>query len=202
MSDIYSLIAGVAIGLSLAVPPGPMNALIAAESVRRSYVDGIKLGMGAMTADAIFLVITLIGVSVLFTGDLVKMIVSAAGGLILVYMAIGILRSFNKPLEESSKDEISRPYLTGLTVGATNPSQILWWITAGAALITNFNAAGILGFFIGIALWVTSFSVTLHFSQKKARWVYPAITLISGLVLLAFGLILAYNAIQLSMHIL
>ncbi len=202
MFEFYSLIAGIAIGLSLAVPPGPMNALIAAESVKRSYVDGIKLGMGAMTADAIFLVITLIGVSVLFTGDIVKMIVSAAGGLILAYMAIGILRNFNKPLDESSKSEVSRPYLTGLTVGATNPAQILWWITAGAALITNFNAAGIAGFFIGIALWVSSFSVTLHFAQKKARWVYPAITLVSGLILLAFGLILAYSAIQLSMSIL
>ena len=54
MFEVYSLVAGIAIGLSLAVPPGPMNALIAAESVKRSYVDGIKLGMGAMTADAIF----------------------------------------------------------------------------------------------------------------------------------------------------
>lgn len=202
MFDVYSLIAGIAIGLSLAVPPGPMNALIAAESVKRSYMGGIKLGMGAMTADAIFLVITLVGVSVLFTGDIVKMIVSAAGALILVFMATGILRNFNRPLEESSKSEVSRPYLTGLTVGVTNPAQILWWITAGAALITNFNAAGIAGFFIGIALWVTSFSVTLHFAQKKAQWVYPAITLISGLILLAFGLILAYNAVQLSSSIL
>jgi threonine/homoserine/homoserine lactone efflux protein len=158
--------------------------------------------MGAMTADAIFLVITLVGVTVLFTGDTVKMIVSAAGGLILAYMALGILRNFNKPLADSSKSEVSRPYLTGLTVGVTNPAQILWWITAGAALITNFNAAGIVGFFIGIVLWVSSFSVTLHFAQKKARWVYPAITLISGLILLAFGLILAYSAIQLSMSIL
>jgi len=202
MFEVYSLVAGIAIGLSLAVPPGPMNALIAVESVKRSYTNGIKLGMGAMTADGIFLFITLIGVTVLFTGDTVKMIVSAAGGIILAYMAIGVLKNFNKPLEESDSIAVARPYLTGLTVGLTNPSQILWWITAGAALITNFNAAGIAGFFIGIALWVSSFSVTLHFAQKKARWVYPAITLLSGLVLLFFGLILAYHAIQLSMSVL
>lgn len=202
MFEVYSLVAGIAIGLSLAVPPGPMNALIAAESVKRSYVSGIRLGMGAMTADGIFLLITLIGVTVFFTGDMVKLIVSAAGGIILAYMAIGILKNFNKPLEEGDGGAVARPYLTGLTVGLTNPAQILWWITAGAALITNFNAAGIVGFFIGIAFWVSSFSLTLHFAQKKARWVYPAITLLSGLILLAFGLILAYNAIQLSSGIL
>lgn len=195
MFDAYSLIAGMAIGLSLAVPPGPINALIAAESVKRSYASGVRLGMGAMTADAIFLFITLIGISVLFTGDLVKMIVSAAGGVILAYMAIGILRGFNKPLEEN-KNEVSRPYWTGLTVGLTNPAQILWWLTAGAALITNFNSEGVVGFFIGIALWVSSFSITLHFARKKAEWLYPAITLVSGIVLLFFGLLLAYSAIQ------
>jgi threonine/homoserine/homoserine lactone efflux protein len=200
MLEVYSLIAGIAIGLSLAVPPGPMNALIAAESVKRSYLNGIKLGMGAMTADAIFLFITLIGVSVLFTGDLVKMIVSAAGGIILAYMAIGILKSFNKPLDESGK-EVSKPYLTGLVVGISNPSQILWWITAGAALITNFNAEGIVGFFIGIVIWVSLFSVTLHFAQKKAEWLYPAITLISGIVLLFFSLLLTYSAIRLALGV-
>ncbi len=202
MFEVYSLVAGIAIGLSLAVPPGPMNALIAAESVKRSYANGIKLGIGAMTADGIFLFITLIGVTVFFAGDTVKMIVSAAGGIILAYMAIGILKNFNRPLEENDGGAVARPYLTGLTVGLTNPAQILWWITAGAALITNFNAAGIVGFFIGIAFWVSSFSLTLHYAQKKARWIYPMITLLSGLILLAFGLILAYNAIQISTNIL
>ncbi len=68
MSDLYSLVAGIALGLSLGVPPGPVNAAIAAAAARRSYVDGIKIGLGAMTADATYLVLTLIGVAVLLTG--------------------------------------------------------------------------------------------------------------------------------------
>ena len=194
MFEGYSLVAGILIGLSLAVPPGPMNAIIASESVKRSYVNGIKLGMGAMTADAIFLAITLIGVTVLFTGDAVKLIVSIAGGIILAYIAVMTIKSFNRPLTESDKETMRSPYLTGLVIGITNPSQILWWITAGAALIANFNALGIVGFFIGIIIWVTSFSVSLHYAKKKARWLYPAVTLVSGVVLLCFSLLLMYNA--------
>jgi len=194
MFEGYSLVAGILIGLSLAVPPGPMNAIIASESVKRSYVNGIKLGMGAMTADAIFLAITLIGVTVLFTGDAVKLIVSIAGGVILAYIAVMTIKSFNRPLTESDKEAMRSPYLTGLVIGITNPSQILWWITAGAALIANFNALGIVGFFIGIIIWVTSFSVSLHYAKKKARWLYPAVTLVSGVVLLCFSLLLMYNA--------
>jgi threonine/homoserine/homoserine lactone efflux protein len=78
MFDAYSLIAGILIGLSLAVPPGPINAIIAAESVKKSYLDGIKVGLGAMTADATYLAITLVGVAMLLKGDTVKVIVSLA----------------------------------------------------------------------------------------------------------------------------
>jgi threonine/homoserine/homoserine lactone efflux protein len=198
MLDGYSLVAGILIGLSLAVPPGPMNAIIAAESVRKSYVNGIKLGMGAMTADAIFLAVTLVGVTVLFTGDNVKLIVSVAGAIILAYIAITTIKSYNKPLAEGEKENMKSPYLTGLAIGITNPSQILWWITAGAALIANFNALGIVGFFIGIIVWVIAFSVSLHFAKKKARWLYPAVTLVSGVVLLGFSLLLIYNAYTLA----
>jgi threonine/homoserine/homoserine lactone efflux protein len=201
MLDAYSLAAGILIGLSLAAPPGPVNAIIAAESVKKSYLNGMKVGLGAMTADATFLVITLVGVTVLFTGDAVKIIVSLAGGLILAYMAVTILKDFNKPLKEDGKEKLKNPYLTGLTIGITNPAQILWWLTAGAALIANFNAPGIVGFFIGIGLWVSSFSMTLHFARKKAVWMYPAVTLVSGVVLLFFSALLIYGAIGLIIHV-
>jgi threonine/homoserine/homoserine lactone efflux protein len=201
MFDAYSLVAGILIGLSLAVPPGPINAIIATESVKRSYFDGIKVGLGAMTADATYLVITLVGVTVLFKGDTVKMIVSLVGGLILAYMAIMILKDFKKPLKENGKKDLKNHYLTGLTIGLMNPAQILWWLTAGAALIANFNAPGIVGFFIGIGLWVSSFSMTLHFARKKAEWLYPVVTIISGVVLLFFSALLIYSAFGLIIHL-
>jgi threonine/homoserine/homoserine lactone efflux protein len=197
MSYVYSLVAGILIGLSLAVPPGPVNAVIAAESVKKSYVNGIKVGLGALTADATFLVIALIGVAVLFNNDTVKTVVSLAGGLILAYMALGILKDFRKPIKEGGKKDIKNYYLTGVAIGFTNPAAILWWITAGAVLIASTDIAGIAGFFIGVILWVTSFSVTLHYAKSKALWVYPAVMLVSGLVLLIFGVMLLYNGLML-----
>ncbi len=195
LSDAYSLLAGILIGLSLAVPPGPVNAIIAAESARKSCIEGIKVGLGAMTADATFLVITLIGVAVLLTGQTVKIVVSLAGGILLAYMAIKILKGYNRPIRESGKEDVRNHYLTGVIVGITNPASILWWATAGAALIANFNAPGIAGFFIGIFIWVASFSITLDFAQKRVEWLYPAIMLMSGAVLLFFSIVLVYSAI-------
>lgn len=196
MSYLYSLVAGILIGLSLAVPPGPVNAVIAAESVKKSYVNGIKVGLGALTADATFLVIALIGVAVLFDNDTVKMVVSLAGGLILASMALGILKDFRSPLKENGKKDIKSYYLTGVAIGFTNPAAILWWITAGAVLIASTDIAGIAGFFIGVILWVTSFSMALHYAKSRAQWIYPVVTLGSGLVLLFFGVMLVYNGFQ------
>ncbi len=196
MFDVYHLLAGILIGLSLAIPPGPVNAVIAAESVKRSYVNGIKVGLGALTADATYLVVALIGVAVLFNNDKVKMVVSLVGGVILAYMAIGILKDFRKPISENEKKDIKNYYLTGVAIGFTNPAAILWWITAGAALIASTNIAGIAGFFLGVILWVVSFSVTLHYAKSKAQWVYPAVMLVCGVVLLVFGAVLVYDGIR------
>ncbi|PSQ07608.1 lysine transporter LysE, partial [Halobacteriales archaeon QS_6_71_20] len=62
MAVAVSLAAGVVFGLALAAPPGPMNAVIAEESVLRGWRAGFRAGLGAATADAVFLVLSLVGV--------------------------------------------------------------------------------------------------------------------------------------------
>jgi arginine exporter protein ArgO len=54
--NFASLFSGVLLGYSLAVPPGPMNALIAAWSLR-SFRHGFAVGAGAMSADFLLMLI-------------------------------------------------------------------------------------------------------------------------------------------------
>lgn len=201
MSEIYSFIAGVLLGLSLAVPPGPINAAMAVEAVKRSHWSGIKIGLGAITADIIFMLIALVGVSVLFTGETVRLVVSVAGGLILGYIGIMTIKAYNQPLKDDDKGLMSRPYLVGFTMGITNPMSILWWISAGAAFIASFNEIGLVGFIVGILLWVTSFSTTLHYANSKIKGLYPVVTLVSGLCLVFFCLLLFYNGYELALKL-
>ncbi|MBP1448938.1 MAG: LysE family transporter, partial [Thermoproteus sp.] len=49
--------AGLLLGYSLAIPPGPMNALIAAWSLK-GFKHGVAVGAGAMTADFVFMLAT------------------------------------------------------------------------------------------------------------------------------------------------
>jgi threonine/homoserine/homoserine lactone efflux protein len=196
MSDLYSLVAGVALGLSLGVPPGPVNAAIAAAAARRSYLDGIKIGLGAMTADATYLVLTLIGVAVLLTGSLARNAISVVGGLILLYYAYATLKSYKKSVEAPDSVGTGNHYLMGLVMGLTNPLGILWWVTAGAAFVAMFNVFGVIGFMLGLFAWVSGFSVFVHYAGKKVKIVYPVIIIGSGLMMLFFGLMLLYDVIR------
>ena len=199
MFDVYGLLAGIVIGLSLAIPPGPINALMAAEAVKGPYTNGMKVGLGAMTADLTYLIVTLVGVSVLFTGELMTMVISILGALMLCYMGVMTIKNYKKPLKEEGTQAGKSKYLIGLTMGMANPSQMLWWVTAGAALVSYFSLLGIAGFFIGIFIWVSFFNMTLHYASVKAKWVYPIVIVVSGLFLVLFSLLLLYNGIMIAM---
>jgi threonine/homoserine/homoserine lactone efflux protein len=196
MSDLYSLVAGIVLGLSLGVPPGPVNAAIAAAAARRSYVDGIKIGLGAMTSDFTYLVLTVIGVAVLLTGTVARSAISVIGGLILLYFAYATLKSYKKTAEAPDSSGTGNHYLMGLVMGLTNPLGILWWVTAGAAFVAMFNVFGVIGFMVGLFAWVSCFSVFVHYAGKKVKIVYPAIIIGSGLMMLFFGFMLLYDVVR------
>src|SRR5512136_3343457 len=56
---------GVLLALSLAAPPGPVNALIASHGVTRSWRAGFLVGLGAMTVDLTWLTLSVLAHSLL-----------------------------------------------------------------------------------------------------------------------------------------
>jgi len=92
-ATVWTLAAGAVFGLALAAPPGPMNAVIAEESVLRGWLAGFTAGLGAMTADAVFFVLSLGGVvAFLDEAPTVRAVMVGAGGLLMLYFAYGAAR--------------------------------------------------------------------------------------------------------------
>jgi len=93
----WTLVAGAVFGLALAAPPGPMNAVIAEESVVRGWLAGFTAGLGAMTADFVFFLLSLAGV-VAFLDDAptVRAVMILVGGLIMLYFAYGAVRDLRE----------------------------------------------------------------------------------------------------------
>jgi threonine/homoserine/homoserine lactone efflux protein len=93
VSAIGTVLAGIGFGLALAAPPGPMNAIIAEESVLRGWSAGTRAGLGAMSADACFLLLALYGASAFLTRyPALRAVMIGIGGLLMWYFAYGTAR--------------------------------------------------------------------------------------------------------------
>lgn len=109
---LWSLLAGAIFGLALAAPPGPMNAVIAEESVRNGWTAGVRAGLGAMAADATFFVLALLGlVGIVQRAPTVRAVMIAIGGGLMLYFAYGAaqgaLTVAAVPVAEMRSDEPS-----------------------------------------------------------------------------------------------
>ena len=94
-----------------------------------------------------------------------------------------------------------RAYLMALSATAPNPLTITSWAAvfaaASTARITHTTTAAVLllaGIGLGTATWFTVLSTAMTLVRRLAgRRVHQAITIISGLGLIAFGIILAWQ---------
>jgi threonine/homoserine/homoserine lactone efflux protein len=194
-----SVVAGLVLGLSLAAPPGPMNAVIAEESVARGWWSGFSAGLGAMTADACFFVLALVGVvAFVENAPTVRTLMVGIGGLLMLYYAYGAVQDAGSFSEAEAAD--GKGFRKAFALALANPYQVSWWLTAGVGLLNpseisafglDLSAANgaltIAGFFAGILLWITSFPAALRAAGERVDALGKGVAYVSALVLAAFG---------------
>jgi len=208
-----TVLVGVVFGFVLAAPPGPMNAVIAEESVLRGWTAGFRAGTGAMLADALFFVTAYVGaVAVVAESPLVRDVLYLLGGALMLFFAAGAAqdaraaRSFTHDVDADSAG-----FRKAFALALTNPYQIAFWLTVGVGLVEpgrldvlgHVPAAGdalagtlvvrtgspalLIGFFAGIGVWIVAFPVTLVAAGRRVDAFAPAVAALSGVVLAGFG---------------
>lgn len=190
MSDLYFVLAGLALGFSLTVPPGPMNALIANRSMS-SLRAGVMTGLGAMTADAVLGTIVYVVHAEVDLGTWVRWL-EAIGAVVLAAMVYRLLRERRTAVAPTASDV--RVYSEALVVGVTNPFQVLWWVTAGLAFAYVGGAALFLGLFTAIAVWVVVFPYALTEGARRDPRVPRIVSLVSAGLLAGFSVFFALSA--------
>jgi threonine/homoserine/homoserine lactone efflux protein len=177
-----SFLVGVLLGFSLAVPPGPMNAWIAAVAAR-SYRGGVLTGFGAMTADA------LLGAAVFLVeqvADLRSVVrfVYALGAVIMAYLGARLLA---RPTFASAELPDQRTFARALALGLGNPYQILWWLTAGIAFAYLGGWVLLLGLFGAIGVWILVFPWVVHAGARRSPRVQVGVRIASAAILIVFA---------------
>lgn len=207
-----SVVAGALLGLSLAAPPGPMNAVIAEESVDNGLRAGVAAGLGAMSADACFFLLALAGVTTVVRDvPTLRAGMVGVGGLLMCYFAYGAARNATAEFVadgiEARPSDPTTGFRKAFALALTNPFQVVWWLTAGVFLLEpgTVEAFGyalhvengvltVLGFFAGVLLWVTAFPAVLQVAKERVAAVGPAVAYASAVLLAGFGVYFCYDA--------
>lgn len=190
-APIFEFAFGLALGFSLTIPPGPMNAFIASQSVR-SFREGVAAGLGAMSADLVLgvLVYALHSAVDLSAGLRWIYLVGAA---VMVSLGVGVLRGMSgkAPPETTGL----RTYTKAIGLGVSNPFQIVWWLTAGLAFAYFGGWVLFVGLFGAIAVWVVAFPGAVHAGTERRPGIARAVVVVSGIVIFAFAAYFLYLAV-------
>lgn len=210
---VTTLGAGVVFGLALAAPPGPMNAIIAEESVLRGWWAGVRAGLGAMAADLCFLGLSLAGAVAALQGlPRLRAAMVVVGGVLMWYFAVDAAHGARRTLAPDANPAASGSgFRKAFVLALTNPYQILFWLTVGVGLlapgridvlartpyvgaalggllvVNTGTPALLIGLFGGISIWVGGFPATLVAARERVDRLAPAVAAVSALVLGGFG---------------
>jgi threonine/homoserine/homoserine lactone efflux protein len=198
MHQIHIFIKGIIIGLSIAVPVGPIGILCIRRTLAQGRIPGILSGLGAATADALYGAMAGFGLTFLsnfLIGHWIWLRL-IGGGLLFV---LGAKTFFSKPAEQGAfveRNSLWSDYLSTFFLTLTNPMTILFFVAVFAGLgvlgeSDHYLSAGILvlGVFIGSAMWwlvLSGFTGILKglFNVRRLQW----LNRISGLIIIGFGL--------------
>ncbi len=132
MESIGLLSLGFMVGLSGASIPGPLLAFTVYDSTKKEKITGHLVIFGHVIWEAIIILIIVVGLGwVILQG---RTLIYSLGGPVLILMGFGMVRSRASKIElETSRTESS--LVGGIFYTAFNPTQPLWWATAGLALL-------------------------------------------------------------------
>jgi len=217
VTNAWSILSqGFVIGLGVAAPIGPVNIEIIRRGLRSGFREPFALGMGAVTADGVYLTLVCLGVSRIAEYAAVRLALLALGVVMLETLgALAIRDAFRlKDVPDGglstdpASPEVSRAastlrcYGLGIAMMATNVLAMALWLGSSSVVI-SLAAANPLAYVwlavsvpAGCATWVVFISTVLHFGRRLVNLsVLRAVNVIGGLALCAIGLHLLWKAV-------
>lgn len=187
------------VALSGALVPGPLFSITVAESAKRGIMAGplIIIGHGILELSLVILII--LGIAPLLTAPLTKMIISAIGGLVLMYMGYRLIkdaRNAHFSMVGKNAQKGIHPVLSGIIGSISNPYWIIWWVTIGMGYLVSSLKFGMLGvavFFIGHITADLGWYSVISFTIAKGKEVmgdkgYRVLLYLCGGFLVVFGI--------------
>ncbi|RQS36120.1 lysine transporter LysE [Burkholderia sp. Bp8992] len=197
-------IKSVVMGLSIAVPVGPIGMLCIQRSLSRGFQAGFATGIGAACADAIYGLLGALGIAGIVTAfPMLTVALKIAGGAFLVWLAWSIARqppAVSAPQRDLPRTTILRDFLTTFGLTLSNPMTILSFVGIFAALgpLSGSHEGAmrpavewmVAGVFVGSATWWLCLSGATAALRTRMSFAFMhRLSRVSAAVIAAFGVI-------------
>jgi len=185
---LESIAAAAAFGLSGGLSPGPLLALVVAETLARGRRAGLAVAAAPLVTDGPIIVAAVLLLGRIESSERALGLVSLAGGALLAMYGVAGLRGAGAELDEVSVDRRVWGSLgRGVAVNLLNPSPYLFWLTIGAPMLLRAHANG----------WVVSalFLAVFYLGLVGSKAVLAVLVARSRAVLRARGYLLVGRAL-------
>ena len=194
--------AGVLLGLTSGLSPGPLLTLVLTQTIRHNRAEGIKVALSPLITDFPIILITVLILGRLAQFDIFLAIISFIGAIFLAYLGVESLRT--KKLNFDVKESKSGSLKKGIIANLLNPSPYLFWATVGTPLMFKAYKTDPLTsilFMISFYVFLIGSKIVVAFLVDRSKQfinqrIYLVLMRILGVALLIFSLIFLYDGIK------
>jgi threonine/homoserine/homoserine lactone efflux protein len=186
------LVLGAGIGLVAGISPGPVLTMVVLETFRGGWGRGSAVAAGPLLADGPIILVALLVLAQLPAGFLPA--VSLVGGVFLLYLGATTLLAARRPVPRQSASR-KAGLLKGLLARGLSPNPYLFWFLVGGPLLVQAGPDRwwfLVGYYTTIVGSNVVLALALHrWVGRLSQRVYRALLLITGGLLLVYGVLLA-----------
>jgi len=183
---------GLVVGFSGAVIPGPLFAFTVFDTSRKRAITGHRIIGGHVLWESVIILIILLGFSDLIAQN--TLVIYVIGGVALAFMGVSMIRSKGREIS-MEKSKVNSSFAGGVFYTVFNPTQPLWWATAGLALLlTGLKVMGIMGTVIVTAgHWLSDlayYSFVSFMVNRHEKYINPhqkTISIVLGVFIILLG---------------
>lgn len=159
--NFWFLVAGIAVGLVVAAPIGPVNVICIQKAIRNGAWVAFFIGLGAAVGDSIFGAVAAFGLTTIqsFLVE-IERVLAIVGCTVLVVMGIFAWRSHpHLATSVQTPRDVAHAAVATFVLTITNPITAIGFVALFTSIgLTHDASAGdaatvVLGVFLGSALW-------------------------------------------------
>ncbi len=191
---------GILLGLSAGVAPGPLLVLVISETVKHGFKNGVKVAISPIITDAPIIGLMIFLLDKASAYNTLLGIISCVGGLFVMYLGYGSLRTRGLQLDFENVETMS--LRKGIAVNALSPHPYLFWACVGGPIIIKAAGHGLMlaaVFVLSFYLLLVISKVIVAFLVGQSRTlfsgrIYVYVIRALGLLLISFSGVLFYDA--------